>query len=94
MKLSELEKAKIILEEYAAKDSTVDSGNLYFAATVFEERAKAVMDEAEKVIMATLKATNDPGDGSTFSELYAALARWTKFKEGNDEPGQEVSTRA
>lgn len=79
-------------------DSNPDPIAMYKSG--FNAGARAVMDEADK-LAAILEFFDDPSmcgaDDDCFSDAgklicrycltATALARWTKFKDGNDEPG-------
>lgn len=76
--MSRLIEAYQVLEEYPKKDSTVDSGNLYFAATTYQEAF-----EESKLFIAQIskqEVHHRSGNKSTKLAVQAKelLKRWGK----------------
>jgi len=52
--MNDIEHADEIIERYAEKDSTVDNGNLYFAATVYQRAYKALEEHMRDAVLAAI----------------------------------------
>ncbi len=46
-KLAQLAQAYCVLDDYAKKDSCIDSGNVYFAACVYRDEAQSLLAERD-----------------------------------------------
>lgn len=98
MKLSEIKErdTDTLVDQWGIEEISI----FEVAESAFDAGAKAVMDEAQR-LAAILDLFDDPtmcgADDDCFSDTgklicrycltAGALARWTAFKEGNDEPG-------
>lgn len=76
-----VDEAKQIISDYAQKCSTVDEGNLYFAATQLEAAYQALLEQAERMafILQEIKANKNANRGD-WHRAIDGLKSWQEFK--------------